>query len=88
MLPENFSLRFFDISDFILNNFPAINLKTMNNWSVEIYNRIFIPLLMPAYKKVLYLDTDIIINSSLKELFDIDFENKQILAVKDAKLKF
>jgi len=84
MLPENFSLRFFDISDFILNNFPAINLKTMNNWSVEIYNRIFIPLLMPAYKKVLYLDTDIIINSSLKELFDIDFENKQILAVKDA----
>lgn len=84
MLPENFSLRFFDISDFISANFSSIKLKSVHNWSVEIYNRIFIPLLMPLYKKVLYLDTDVIINNSLKELFNIDFENKQILAVKDA----
>ena len=39
---------------------------------------------MPLYKKVLYLDTDIIINQPLTELFNIDFENNQILAVKDA----
>ncbi len=84
MLPDNFNLRFIDISDFISNNFPTIKLKSTNNWSVEIYNRIFIPLLMPFYKKVLYLDTDIIVNKPLKELFDTDFENNQILAVKDA----
>ena len=84
MLTANFSLRFFDVSDYILNNFPNINLKTMNNWTVEIYNRIFIPLLMPEYKKVLYLDTDIVINDSLKELFNISFDGRQILAVRDA----
>ena len=84
MLPDNFSLRFFDISHFISTNFPEIKLKSINNWSIEIYNRIFIPLLMPLYKKVLYLDTDIIINQPLTELFNIDFENNQILAVKDA----
>ena len=84
MLPANFSLRFFDVSNYILNNFPDINLKTMNNWTVEIYNRIFIPLLMPEYKKVLYLDTDIVINNSLKELFNISFDGRQILAVQDA----
>ena len=84
MLPNNFNLRFFDISDFISTNFPEIKLKSLNNWSVEIYNRIFIPLLMPLYKKVLYLDTDIIINQPLNELFNTDFENNQILAVKDA----
>ncbi len=84
MIPKNFSLRFFDISSYISNNFPSINLKTMNNWSVEIYNRIFIPLLMSTYNKVLYLDSDIVVNGNLKELFNIDFDNKQILAVKDA----
>ena len=84
MLPNNFNLRFFDISDFISSNFPEIKLKSLNNWSVEIYNRIFIPLLMPLYKKVLYLDTDIIINQPLNELFNTDFENNQILAVRDA----
>lgn len=83
MIPPNFNLRFFDISNFIVKNFPTIKLKTMKNWTVEMYNRIFIPLLMPYYEKVLYLDTDMVINSSLKELFDTDFETNQIIAVKD-----
>ena len=83
MLPENFSLRFYDITEYILENFPNFKLKTMNNWSVEMYYRIFIPLIMSSYTKVLYLDTDIIINASLDELFNVDFEDNEAIVVHD-----
>ncbi len=83
MLPENFSLRFFDISGYIVSNFPSAELKSVDYWSIEIYYRIFIPLIMPSYEKVMYLDTDMIINGSLEELFEMDFESKEIIAVKD-----
>ena len=83
MLPKNFSLRIFDISNFIAKNFPNIKLIPNELWSKDIYNRIFIPFLMPNYSKVLYLDSDLIINNPIDELFDIDFNGKEILAIKD-----
>lgn len=87
MLPSNFKLRFFDVLEFIQSNFNKIKLKTMNNWSIDMYYRIFIPLLMPDYKKVLYLDADTVVNSNLNELFEMDFEGKQIMAVKDTAVQ-
>jgi len=83
MLPKNFNLRFIDISEYIKSNFSNVNFKTCDKWSVEIYNRIFIPLLMSSYNKVLYLDSDIVINKNLNELFEMDDKGKSILAVKD-----
>ncbi len=45
------------------------------------YYRILIPELFPVdIKKVLYLDSDIIINSNLSELWEINIENKAIAA--------
>lgn len=83
MLPDTFSLRFFDMLDFLQENFPDLELKTRNNWSVEMYYRIFIPLIMPDYKKVLYLDSDMVVNCDISDLFEINFNDKEILAVKD-----
>ncbi|DAA86325.1 TPA: hypothetical protein CPT87_03020 [Candidatus Gastranaerophilales bacterium HUM_5] len=83
MLPERFSLRFFDMLDFLQSNFANLRLKTRNNWSVEMYYRIFIPLVMPDYKKVLYLDSDMVTNCNITQLFEINFDDKEILAVKD-----
>lgn len=87
MLPKNFSLRFYDISAFIRDFFSEIKLKPLNYWSVEMYYRIFIPFIMPNYSKVLYLDSDIVIEDSLEALFSIDFKNKKLLVVKDSHLQ-
>ena len=84
IVPSNFSLRFFNITEYYLDYFKDYNINSiLNYWSKEIFYRIFIPLVMPRYKKVLYLDSDVIINQNIDDIFDIDFENKHILAVRD-----
>ena len=84
MLPENFSLRFYNVSKYITKLLNNIELITLNYWSVEMYYRIVIPLIMRDYKKVLYADSDIIFNNNIDEIFNIDFENKQLLAISDS----
>lgn len=83
MLPPNFSLRFFDINTFISEKFAHIQLKEMQYWSTSMYYRIFIPIVMKKYKKVLYCDVDICFNNSISELFDIEFGDKELLSVID-----
>ena len=83
MLPPNFNLRFFDVANYIQTYFGQFKLKTLNNWSIEMYYRIFIPMLMNLYQKVLYLDSDMVINCNLNEIFKIDFDRQEILAVRD-----
>ena len=46
------------------------------------YARFFIPEYVPE-EKVLYLDSDLIVNTSLEKLFGIDLENRLLAAVKD-----
>ena len=83
MLPDNFSLRFIDIDIYYYEIFGALNLQAKNNWSISMYYRIFIPLIMRQYERVLYCDSDICFNHDISDLFDYDFEEKQIMAVKD-----
>lgn len=80
MLPQNFSLRFFNVSDFV-KDYPII---VKNHWSSNAYYRLFIPMIMPDYEKVLYLDSDICILDNLTELFETNFEDCDLIAVKDA----
>ena len=83
MLPENFSLRFFDVSGYISDLLEGINLLTTYHWSVEMYYRIIIPLVMRDYEKVLYTDADIIFNEDISGIFNISFDDKELLAVSD-----
>ena len=83
MIPPNFSLRFYNPTNYIENTFQNLNLETKQYWSVEMYYRIFIPLVMQKYERVLYLDSDIVVNSNIDELFSITFDNKEIIAVCD-----
>lgn len=83
MVPPNFSLRFYNPTNYIRNTFQSFNLETKQYWSVEMYYRIFIPLVMWKYERVLYLDSDIVINNNIDELFRISFDNKEIMAVCD-----
>lgn len=84
ILPENFSLRFFNISDYISNLLQDINLVTMKYWSVEMYYRIVIPLIMPDYQKVLYADSDIVFNTDISSIYNIAFEGNKLLAISDS----
>ena len=84
MLPKNFSLRFFDISKFIFELFGNSKITEYKYWSVEMYYRIVIPIIMREYDKVLYLDSDTLCKADISKLFEIDFENKELVAIYDA----
>ena len=83
MLPDNFSLRFIDVTDYVSKNFSECKFKAKGYWSIATFYRLFIPFIMPDYEKVMYLDTDMCTNYSIEELFDIDFGNKALIAVTD-----
>ena len=49
-------------------------------YSKETYYRFFIPDLFPKYKKVIYLDCDIIVKGDISELYNIDLGNNYVAA--------
>lgn len=52
-------------------------------YSVSIYFRLFIPSLFPQYEKGIYLDSDIIANCDIKELFDTKLDDNFLGVVLD-----
>uniref|UniRef100_UPI003F4BCED4 glycosyltransferase family 8 protein n=1 Tax=Brachyspira catarrhinii TaxID=2528966 RepID=UPI003F4BCED4 len=58
-------------------------LGNYTSFSPAMFYRLSIAELIKNVDRVLYLDCDIIVNDSLKELFEIDINNYYILAVKD-----
>lgn len=84
MLPKNFSLRIFDVAECINQLLDDIQLSGYKYWSVEMYYRIVIPIIMRNYERVLYLDSDTICKKDIIPLFNTDFNDKQIVAIMDA----
>lgn len=82
-IPNNFSIRFFNIKKYISVCFNGIKLKTRSYWTEEVYYRVLIPVIMNKYRRVLFLDADIVINGYISELFNTDFEDKEIVAISD-----
>ena len=57
--------------------------------SLSQYARLFVSSVLPSsFKRVLYLDCDIIITKSLEELWNLDMHGKTIAALKDAFSKW
>ena len=66
-----------------LEKFP-IKRENINRWSIAIYYRLYAEELLPkTVDKVLYLDCDTIVDSSLKELFDMDWDGIAVGVVPD-----
>ncbi|MDR1232858.1 MAG: glycosyltransferase family 8 protein [Puniceicoccales bacterium] len=59
------------------------NSPLENDWPAPAYYRLLIPSLLPNYKKCLYLDTDIIVEHDLRELFNTDLEDCYVAGVKE-----
>lgn len=83
MIPDNFSLRFFNIDAYIKTALDGLKLKSMRYWSVSMYYRLFIPFLMQKYERVMYADSDICFNHGIKEFYEADFDGKELIAVLD-----
>lgn len=76
----NMSLRFKNVD----REVAGYNLTTSNaHISVETYYRFLIQELLPFYDKVLYLDSDIVINGDIAELYDIELGDNLLAAVHD-----
>ncbi len=83
MIPDNFSLRFFNIDDFIKAKLNGFTLQSMRYWSVSMYYRLFIPFIMQKYERVMYADSDVCFNKPIQEFYEADFEGKELIAVLD-----
>ena len=77
---DNMTLRFINVDRLI----SGVNLTTNNaHISVETYYRFLIQQVLPFYDKVLYLDSDIIINGDIAELYDTELGENLLAAVHD-----
>lgn len=79
---DNAEIIFYDINlllDFVV---PKVETK----WNRAIYGRLFLNEILDKYDgidRIIYLDSDIIVNDSITELFEMDMQGKCIAAVID-----
>lgn len=87
---KNISIRFINIQYFIEKQTSNGDLfYACKHFSVAMFYRFFIPYIFENYKKVLYLDADIVVLKDLKLAFDEEFEEGQLMAVvKDLATSF
>lgn len=70
---KNFNLEFIQIKNEKIDKCPMMGLE--NVFSRQAYYRFLIPEIKPDLDKALYLDSDLAINSSLSELYNIDLKD-------------
>lgn len=76
----NAHLRFYDVTRLV----ASYNLTTNNpHIGAETYYRFLIQDALPFYNKVLYLDSDLIIEGDVAELFDVELGDNLLAAVRD-----
>lgn len=76
---ENISIRIIDISKMVEN----LQFYTWAHFTDKTYYRLLIPDIFIKYDKVLYLDSDIIVNHDISELFDVNLDDYFIAAAYD-----
>lgn len=76
---DNIEVECIDISKYLLN----IKLKESLHLSVETYYRLFIPSILPQYKKILYLDSDMCILEDVAELYKCNLNGFAVAAAPD-----
>lgn len=60
-----------------------LHLHTLAHYTPEIYLRLWIPELLSAFPKVIYLDTDVVVCKSLHALYESDVSNVEVAGVLD-----
>lgn len=76
---NNFSIRFINISEFV----EGKSFYTWAHFTKFTYYRLVIPCVLRNYTKVIYLDSDIIVNHDIAELYNIDIKDYLFAAARD-----
>lgn len=76
----NVSVRFVYV-DGVMN---SLNINVSNNYKIVTYYRLLLQKTMSRYDKVIYMDSDIIINYDLKDLWSIQMETNLIAGTYDS----
>lgn len=79
---EQFYIKLIEIPKNEIEHFPVYEKR----YPVEIYFRIFSTKYLPKdIDRILYLDTDIVVINSIKELYNMDFEDNYFIATTHIK---
>ena len=65
------------------NIFENFFIKEKSHFTLATYYRYVIPSMLQSLSKLIYLDCDLIVNSDIEELYNIDLEENYIGAVQD-----
>lgn len=76
---NNFDIRFIDTSSLFNSN----DMNVSEHFTAATYARLFIPQVFTNLSKVVFIDTDMIVNTDVSKLFDINLDENIIGAVKD-----
>lgn len=76
---KNIHIRFVYLSSVI----QKLDIKISANYNEVTYFRLLIPQMMKKYKKIIYLDSDIILNEDIEELWGIELESNLLAATSD-----
>ena len=85
LVPDGFSLRFYNVGAFARETLGDLNSQlSSNQWDVSTFFDLLVPLLMPDYQRVLYCDSDIVFCADPGELFTMPFDGASLIAVRDS----
>jgi len=79
---DRVSIRFIRLGELVRNDVLS-GYQTNNLFTIAVFFRLFLPDLLVAYNKVLYLDIDIVVKCDVAELFNQDVSGKLIAGVVD-----
>ena len=82
---KNCKINFVSIDESLFTEYAKI--KTHSYITIATYYRLKLPSLLPNVDRIIYFDCDMVVNTSLKDLFNTEMENCLIAGVKDLNKK-
>lgn len=77
---NNFSIRFYNTQKYI----DKTVFRVREHFTVETYFRMFVPYVLIEYDKALYLDSDMVVNTDVAQLYKVDLQDKILGITNDA----
>lgn len=80
---KNCEINFVKINDNCFDNYK--NVKSHQYVTLATYYRLKLPTLLPHVSRIIYLDCDVVVQTSLFDLFNVDLKGSPIAGVHDIK---